>query len=63
MEKITSLMKARGMSKSDLARKLHTSRQLIGYYLGSSPTIPKVLKIAKALSCKKNPVEWRDLII
>ena len=62
MQKINELMAMRGMKRKDLALKLHSSPQLISYYLGSGPTLVKVLKIARALSTKENPVAWRDLI-
>jgi DNA-binding phage protein len=63
MTKINAIMRAGDISKSGLAKKIGISRQLIGYYFSSSPTIPKVLKIAKALSTSRRPVKWKDLII
>jgi transcriptional regulator with XRE-family HTH domain len=62
MNKIETLMKSSGLKRKDLAKKLRVSPQLMSYYLGSPPSLLKVLKIARALSTKENPVEWRDLI-
>ncbi len=63
MTKINVLMAQRGMKQKDMAKKLGKSRQLVSYYFMNSPTLPTLLKIAKVLSTKKDPVDWRELIV
>lgn len=58
MNKIQKIMNKKGITRGEVAAKLNTSRQLISYYFNSTPTMYKVLRVAKALSIK----DWKELI-
>jgi transcriptional regulator with XRE-family HTH domain len=55
-EKILAAMKARGMSRSDLAERLGTSKAAVSKLLndGSNITVKRLLKISMALGCDLN---------
>lgn len=62
-QKIKDLMADRGMNQMAISKKIDESPQVVSYYLNHAPTVYTGSQIARALSTKENPVNWRDLII
>jgi hypothetical protein len=63
MPRINEIMREQGAIMKDIAIRMNESPQLISYYFNTNPTIHKAEKLAKALSVKGHPVDWRDLIV